>query len=206
MLLYSYVVARDFGFAPNPFYGYCTLATCKPKIRGNAQVGDWIIGTGSKGYALDGHLVFAMRVTETISFDEYWSDSRFAEKRPNLHGSLKQAYGDNIYHHNSHGKWLQENSHHSLEDGSLNSANVTHDTSHPRVLISDDFAYWGGSGPEIPVEFCDFDDGKSLCAIRGHRVNFPDRIVAAFIAWFRSLNESKYVAAPREWTQPNRES
>ena len=32
MKLYSYIVARDFGFAPNPFYGFCTLATCKPKI------------------------------------------------------------------------------------------------------------------------------------------------------------------------------
>lgn len=28
---YSYVVARDFGFAPNPFNGFLTLATCKPK-------------------------------------------------------------------------------------------------------------------------------------------------------------------------------
>src|SRR5712671_5339411 len=33
MRLYSYVVARDFGFAPNPFFGVCTLATCKPDIR-----------------------------------------------------------------------------------------------------------------------------------------------------------------------------
>lgn len=42
--LYSYVVARDFGFAPNPFHGYCTLATCKPDIRATASVGDWVIG------------------------------------------------------------------------------------------------------------------------------------------------------------------
>lgn len=33
MTLYSYVVAHDFGFAPNPFDGLCTLATCKPDIR-----------------------------------------------------------------------------------------------------------------------------------------------------------------------------
>src|SRR5882762_6472831 len=45
--LYSYVVARDFGFAPNPFYGFCTLATCKPRIRAHACVGDWVLGTGS---------------------------------------------------------------------------------------------------------------------------------------------------------------
>src|SRR5262245_31415483 len=43
--LYSYVVARDYGFAPNPFYGFCTLATCKPDIRRTADIGDWIVGT-----------------------------------------------------------------------------------------------------------------------------------------------------------------
>ena len=202
MRLYSYVVARDFGFAPNPFYGYCTLATCKPKIRGNAGKEDWIVGTGSKGYDLDGHLVFAMRITEAMSFDEYWLDPRFAHKQPNLHGSFKQAYGDNIYHHDANDKWLQEDSHHSLKDGSRNPANVTHDTSSPRVLISDDFAYWGGSGPIIPTELRNFDNDKSICAVRGHRVNFPDEIVRAFITWFRSLDQSGYIAAPREWTSP----
>ena len=38
MKLFSYVVARDFAFAPNPFHGYCTLATCKPIIRRVTQV------------------------------------------------------------------------------------------------------------------------------------------------------------------------
>ena len=75
--LYSYIVARDFGFAPNPFYGFCTLATCKPQIRKSAEIGDWIIGTGSKSKGRDGHIVYAMRVTEAMSFDEYWTDSRF---------------------------------------------------------------------------------------------------------------------------------
>lgn len=40
MKLFSYVVAREYGFAPNPFFGWCTLATCKPKIRVTAEVGD----------------------------------------------------------------------------------------------------------------------------------------------------------------------
>lgn len=37
-------VARDYGFAPNPFFGVCTLATCKPRIRSVAQIGDWVVG------------------------------------------------------------------------------------------------------------------------------------------------------------------
>ena len=82
MRLYSYVVARDYAFAPNPFYGFCTLATCKPQIRRTAKVADWIIGTGSKRTRRDGHLLFAMRVTETLAFQQCWIDDRFRWPRP----------------------------------------------------------------------------------------------------------------------------
>ena len=44
--LYVYIITRDFGFAPNPFHGRCTLATCKPGIRKSAKVGDWVLGVG----------------------------------------------------------------------------------------------------------------------------------------------------------------
>ena len=82
--LHSYIVARDFGFAPNPFFGYCTLATCMVYIREGAEVGDWVAGTGSgrKSVQREGYLVFAMRVEEILTFDEYWSDPRFRVKRP----------------------------------------------------------------------------------------------------------------------------
>ena len=116
MKLYSYVVARDFGFAPNPFYQFCTLGTCKPKIRRHAEVGDWVVGTGSKTCSREGHLVFVMQVTEIMSFNGYWLDPRFNQKKPNLRGSKKQAFGDNIYHRGSGdlGEWWQElDSHHS---------------------------------------------------------------------------------------------
>ena len=44
MKLYSYILTHDTGFSPNPFFGYCTLACCKPDIRRVAKVGDWIVG------------------------------------------------------------------------------------------------------------------------------------------------------------------
>ena len=119
MKLYSYVVARDFGFAPNPFFGFCTLATCKPKIRKHALVGDWVVGTGAKvAYGYSGRLIFAMQVSEVLDFDTYWKDSRFFLKRPNLTGSLQVLYGDNIYHHVGK-RWVQADSHHSDENGRL---------------------------------------------------------------------------------------
>lgn len=199
MRLYSYVVARDYGFAPNPFFGFCTLATCKPNIRKTAQVGDWVIGTGSKSKGREGYLVYAMRVSETMTFDQYWADPRFAMKRPSLHGSLKQAFGDNIYHHTTGGHWAQENSHHSMHDGSPNPVNVEHDTRTDRVLVSDRFSYWGGEGPEIPPEFRDWDGVDVSLGRQGHRCNFPEELVLQFVNWLDETGMHGFMRKPERW-------
>lgn len=44
MRLYAYTMTSDSGFAPNPFHGFCTLATCKARIRERATTGDWVLG------------------------------------------------------------------------------------------------------------------------------------------------------------------
>ncbi len=200
MKLYSYVVARDYGFAPNPFFGVCTLATCKPKIRESAQVDDWIVGTGSKSYGLYGKLVYVMKVAEILTYDEYWNDPRFGKKKPTLKGSLKQAFGDNIYHRDPKaGKWIQAISHHSRSDGSPNWANIEHDTKSTKVLIASEFAYWGGGGPEILARFRSWE-GVDLCkAGPGHKCIFPEDFVKAFLTWIQSLNACGYVGRPKQF-------
>ena len=197
--LFSYVVARDFGFAPNPFHGYCTLCTCKPAIRRHANIGDWLLGTGSKVHYRENHLVFVMQVTETSSFEEYWEDSRFLAKRPALSRSKKQAFGDNIYCEDPRSKaWRQLDSHHSWPDGSLNPNNVKRDTNPNRVLISSDFTYWGGDGPLLPAQFRgrEVDIRKPG---RGHKCRFPNHVVEMFIAWVRGLEVSGYLGEPLDW-------
>ena len=149
---FSYVVARDFGFAPNPFDGVCTLATCKQQIRGSAVVGDWVIGTGSAKFGLTGKLVFSMRISERLTFDSYWNDERFVTKKPVMNGSLKKMYGDNIYRRKKNGGWEQANSHHSLEDGRPNAYNLKRDTSVDAVLIAEHFYYFGMSAVDIPAQ------------------------------------------------------
>ena len=81
--LYSYVVDHDYGYAPNPEDGLCTLARCKfgTAERKNlveiAEVGDWVIGTvgqyNAQGACADkvGCLLYAMKVTEKITLEEY---------------------------------------------------------------------------------------------------------------------------------------
>jgi hypothetical protein len=202
MGLYSYIVARDFGFAPNPFFGTCTLATCKPDIRRKAHVGDWILGTGSKRNGIAGRVVYAMQVSEVLSYDQYWNDARFREKRPYLGGSWKQAYGDNIYHRDRlTGKWLQADSHHSLRDGSPNAANIFRDTRSENVLIGEVFYYFGGSGPLIPRRFRDWNgDGIDICkGGPSHKCHFPQMLVSAFIDWIGRSRQTGYIADPAQF-------
>ncbi len=197
--LFSYVVARDFGFAPNPFHGYCTLCTCKPQIRRHAIIGDWVLGTGSKNHGRESHVVFAMRVTETLTFGEYWRDPRFLVKRPDLRASKKRAFGDNIYCEDpENGAWRQLDSHHSWADGSPNPNNVKRDTNPNRVLISDDFIYWGGYGPLLPAQLRGAGNDIRQPG-RGHKCRFSNHVVEGFIAWVRSLEASGYQGDPLDW-------
>lgn len=200
MRLFSYVVARDYGFAPNPFFGVCTLATCKPNIRRVASVGDWVIGTGSSQRNRQGLLVFVMCVTETLSFNKYWDDERFRQKRPNLRGSKKQAFGDNIYFRDQSGQWHQQDSHHSYKGGLPNPHNIQRDTQTDRVLVGTEFAYWGGSGPEIPRKFRNYE-GIDICAGRNHKSRFPKGLVNEFVEWFQSLNVNGYLGKPLDWSR-----
>lgn len=149
--LFTYAVTRDVGFAPNPFHGICTLATCKPAIRKAAIVGDWIMGIGgSKLTPIKRHCIYLMRVSEKLTFQEYWNDSRFNSKKPLRNGSMVQVLGDNIYHKDAEGNWLQEDSHHSNSDGTLNQINLKQDTTHcEHVLISDFFIYFGREATQV---------------------------------------------------------
>lgn len=88
--LYSYVVDHDYGYAPNPFDGYCTLAQCmygkkSKNITDVAEPGDWIVGTGGVKDVSAGHgkIIYAMRVDEKISLAEYYSDARFKGREDN---------------------------------------------------------------------------------------------------------------------------
>lgn len=163
--LFIYSVTRDLGFAPNPFHGVCTLATCKPAIRAKAEVGDWVVGVG--GADLKNHrkrCIYAMEVTEKISFQNYWDDVRFSLKRPVRNGSMVQILGDNIYHKDDSGSWIQENSHHSNEDGTVNDGNLKRDTGRTQsVLISSRFIYFGRSSIDIDLEKVGYR------RVRGHK-------------------------------------
>lgn len=196
--LYSYVQLRDYGFAPNPFHGVCTLATCKPGIRAKAEVGDYVLATGTVDRFPSGKTVYAMRVTEAMTFDEYWTEPRFAVKRPVLNGSSKWQYGDNIYHRVG-GTWIQADSHHSYEGGGQNPYNLARDTSVDRVLVSDRFTYWGRAGPPVPEQFRDWNGVDVVHYGIGHRCRFEETLVEACIEWLEPLLGGDFCGRPFTW-------
>lgn len=201
MRLYSYVVRYDSGFAPNPFYGWCTLATCKPTIRRTAQVGDWIVGTGSgeRHVQRDGCLVYAMRVSDILTFRQYDADPRFQSKKPFRRGSRKQSCGDNIYFRDaSDSSWLQRDSFHTQPDGSINADHVARDTGVDRVLISDHFVYFGGDGPRVPSSLRVNGRPLSKAGI-GYYVFDDGAFIEKVEDWLSSLGDSGYQAPPFEW-------
>jgi len=200
--VFSYVVRYDSGFAPNPFYGYATLATCKPDIRSSANVGDWVVGSGSNDRFIrrGGYLVHAMRITEILTFDQYSADPRFERKKPYRTGSRKQSCGDNIYFRADLGSaWQQRDSFHSRPNGESNPDHIRRDTGVNRVLVSEDFVYFGGEGPPFPDDLISAD-GRQICKKGIGRSRFNDEIAFELLeGWIRSLGVSGYQGAPYEW-------
>ncbi|MDT8896056.1 hypothetical protein RSO41_15510 [Halomonas sp. I1] len=192
MRIYSYVIPRDYGFAPNPFYGYCTLATCKPDIRRLASIGDVVVGTG--GVPNVNKIVYFMQVSEIVSFDQYWDDTRFLKKRPRFNAGVKQAYGDNIYHRGDDGGWIQERSHHTHEDGMMIQDNIDTDTGKTEnVLIGEVFSYWGDKAIEIPERYRDLVKTGPY-----HKCKFEDDFVEEVRGWLMKQDRG-VIGDPSHW-------
>ena len=153
--LFTYKQTHDTGFAPNPFHGICTLATCKPKIRLHKQVGDWIAGFTStaltKGATRVGEerLIYLMRISEVVPLERYFVDPRFAAKHAShpddAIAPCVRSVGDNIYELLGD-QWVQHpNRSHIAKD-------IPKDTSGKNALISFEFYYFGSEPLVIPGE------------------------------------------------------
>jgi Nucleotide modification associated domain 2 len=147
-MLYSYKMLHDTGFAPNPFHGILTLANCKPQMRKLKKAGDYIAGFTSKGLCKDevGHerLIFLMKITEKMTYAEYYNDPKFQCKIPSKETLISKT-GDNIYKpvEGETDKFeIIENKNHTIE-------NMEHDLSGGFVLASTEFYYFGKSAIDI---------------------------------------------------------
>ena len=190
MKLYSYVITHDTGFSPNPFWGCCTLANCKPAIRRTAKVGDWIVGLSPK--ASGNRLIYAMQVEDIIPFDQYYRDSRFAAKIPDYaKGKVVYKCGDNIYKPLPNGDFQQLQSMHS-NGTNENPKTKAHDLGGKNILISKTFYYFGSKPLDLPESLDDLKVG------RAHKSRFSANIMATFIK-FISRQTAGINAPPQSW-------
>jgi len=186
--VFSYVVAYDSGFAPNPFKGLLTLACCKPKIRRTAGVGDIVVGLSSRCE----RVVYAAKVAEVIGFEEYWKDPRYEDRRPRMDSPRRvDRRGDNIYEPIP-GGYRQLHSNHSHRDGTENPGQKQTDLQGQNVLVCEKFTYWGGAGPDLSEEL------EFLTIGRNHRCRFSEEEVETVTRWFATLPGGVF-GAPGLW-------
>jgi hypothetical protein len=152
-MLYSYKMTHDTGFAPNPFHNILSLANCKPQIRKKKKIGDFIAGFTSKRLCNDkvGHerMIYIMKVTEKISYDEYWNNPRFQSKKPTDANTITKA-GDNIYKPIRNFDFFDINNYEQIENRHHKHENMPRDLNGQFILLSTDFFYFGVGA--IPID------------------------------------------------------
>ena len=183
MNCFRYKMDHDYGFAPNPFHGIMSLATCKGsqlRLNKNLELGDWVVGLGSVSMNNLGRIIYAMQVEEKITFDQYWDDPQYQIKKPVINGTLVQMYGDNVYH-TVDGKVVQEHSAHSKEGGAVNEGHLRRDSGGKYVLLSHIFYYFGDKCPLIPKHFSYIDNNSR--STKFWDLHGEDSKINAFVEW-----------------------
>ncbi len=194
--IYSYVLRYDDGAAPNPFWGICTLTICKPAIRRNAQIGDWIVGTGSKNakcndgniYDLSDSLVYAMKISDIKTLEDYdiFCKNSLPNKIPNWRtADWRLRMGDCIYDYsNGLNPRLRKSVHKENERKK--------DLSGINSLLSDHFYYFGEEARLIPFEL------KGIIKEnQNHKKIEDESIIKDFENWIKQFEKNKIYADPQ---------
>lgn len=184
--MWSYRIVHDKQFAPNPFKGVLTLATCKPLIRrsNESKPGVWIAGFAAysvkdgvqpkKGREL---LIYLAKISEVMTMQDYWT--KYPQKRAQKCGEeFEEYYGDNIYDENLH---LINDNHHKDWD-------FRRDMSGKNVLICDEFYYFApNSRLVVPKEFDDL-----VYKRRGQILVQNNNLVPQFIDYVKSCAKDDF--------------
>jgi Nucleotide modification associated domain 2 len=194
--IYSYVLRIDDGAAPNPFWGVCTLVICKPAIRRTAEVGDWVIGTGSKNtklkdgniYDLSDSIVYAMKIEEIKTlkqYDKYCKDS-LTHKIPQWEAKDWQLrVGDCVYDYSQKYKPAIRKSVHN-EDSRKK------DLGGENALLSEHFYYFGEEPRILPTNLKDL-----IKKNQGHKKIENTDLVEKFEKWISQFEKNRLYAEPQ---------
>lgn len=194
--LYSYVLKNDNGSAPNPFWGTCTLTICKPAIRRTANVGDWIIGTGSKhatlndgkNHDLAGYLVYAMKVDTKLTLSDYdkFCQSNLPEKIPDWRSpDWRKKLGDCMYDYSNGDEP-------SIRKAVHTEKNKAKDLRGAYALLSNHFYYFGEEPRLIPAAL-----KKLVKKNQGHLIIEEASLINQFEKWIKKFKKNNIYADPQ---------
>jgi hypothetical protein len=199
--LFSYCIPTDDGAAPNPFWGVCSLAICKPKFRKNARLKDWIVGTGSKNSPIgdiSSSVVYTMCVTRRVTMRDYDRISRIElpDKVPDWDNpDFRRRVGDSIYDFSTNPPTIRRSVHGERDR--------RRDLSGEYVLLSNHYYYFGDRPVQIP------DELRSIIKTgRGHKRIEDAAIVEKFVMWLDSLEVTRGepIGGPQSAVQGSREA
>ncbi len=201
MKLFSYKLTHDTGFAPNPFRGFLTIATCKPGIRRSKCPGAWIAGFTSRALCGDRigeeRLIFIVKISEKCSLAEYFNDPRFSNKKPNQVLSKQVCrVGDNIYRP-LRLKPMTESDFEQLPNPYHNYANKARDISGKSVLIGTEFVYFGRNAIQVPPDLRPrLPVGQSAYGVATPDVEQALKFIE-FTTW--KTGKQRILGAPHSW-------
>lgn len=192
MRLCTYTVTHDHGLAPNPFWGYCTVAVCAPNYLGiRLAPGDWLVGLTPR--VRGNRLLYAMELSEVLHFDDYFHDQRFQEKKPVMNGSWQRLRGDNIYYRDECGEWQRLPSHFHQKE-----KKIRQDLRNPFAFIAEHFYYFGENAIELLPPFADLVVG------RGIKCKHDPDLVGNFLTWLQANHEPGIHGEPYDRPRPQR--
>jgi hypothetical protein len=177
MSFYAYKLTHDDGAAPCVQGGLLTLAVCKPDIRcgkDSAKIGDYLVGVGGVNLGL-GRLIYMARITKILEDGQYYKfgayqdrlDCAYEEDLDNPGQPVHRGYPWEHYNGNFDGGY-------EGRGGQTWSRDVGRGWRHARVLLSQDYRYFGDGtvGPAHDL-LCQYGELRSLIEMNRTSFNAP---------------------------------
>jgi len=132
-----------------------------------------------------------MQISEVISFNSYYLDPRFQDKKPVIKGNWQQRVGDNIYYQDKDGNWKQHPTlHHRQKEI------IRKDLKHPFVFIGRKIFYFGENAIELPPKFQTLIWNRQGC-----KLNHDVKVIEDFTVWIQATYQPGILGNPFDNTE-----